>query len=210
MDRDMKELRSSLRETDKKPKDWPDETLADQEKLPAEAPTAEEEAPEQDAADEPTQAVPRLTEREVAAAFDLFDADGKGALRGVDLECALQGLGVETEALGVEDAEVDLAEFTQLVHANTHPANSKEEIMYVFGTFDKSHTGELTIPDILETVSTFDPRATAEEVAEVVKYITGDNHGVITAEDLTRTTLAVSELTTRVQRRYGIVDGAAA
>eukprot|EP01060_Flectonema_neradi_P036858 TRINITY_DN723_c0_g1_i1.p1 TRINITY_DN723_c0_g1~~TRINITY_DN723_c0_g1_i1.p1 ORF type:complete len:155 (+),score=38.36 TRINITY_DN723_c0_g1_i1:74-538(+) len=112
-----------------------------------------------------------LTDKQLKQTFDLFDADGSGAIDGKELGMVLEGLGFgklpteEVEQI-VRQVDRDLTgviefdEFKRLCKGKMAHQGSAEEVHQAFIAFDFGGKGKITSEDFC---------AVAEELGEDVK-----------------------------------------
>lgn len=102
-----------------------------------------------------------VTDAQIRAVFDLFDADGSGWVDAEEMGLALQALGfgeLSREAVDtmVSDyvidgnTHVELSDFVKIVKGRMAPRHSPEEALKAFRVFDKQDTGKVTVDDLLQ------------------------------------------------------------
>jgi Ca2+-binding EF-hand superfamily protein len=164
----------------------------------------------------------RAAEENLRAAFNVFDSEGSGTVKRMELDLLMRsaGLTLTTEQINEAltgtlkvDAAVEtitLPQFIELVRVTSKPRDSKEESKRVFQMFaDKSTTGatstaaaadataasSISVDVLRQALLDVDARISDEELQEVVKYcgLSGKT-GEITEADWLEVTAFVNEL----------------
>eukprot|EP01064_Diplonema_japonicum_P028739 TRINITY_DN4489_c0_g2_i1.p1 TRINITY_DN4489_c0_g2~~TRINITY_DN4489_c0_g2_i1.p1 ORF type:complete len:170 (+),score=51.15 TRINITY_DN4489_c0_g2_i1:49-510(+) len=150
-----------------------------------------------------------LTEKQLKDTFDLFDADGSGAIDSEELGLVLEGLGFgklpieEVEAIVKEvDADasgaIEFEEFKRLCKSRALTSNSKEEMFLAFQSFDHGEKGIITVSDFCQVAESLGEDVRPELYKEIIMEAAGPDVEGISHEDWTSIHIEVLESKRRV------------
>ena len=102
-----------------------------------------------------------LTESQIRATFDLFDADGSGWVEAEEMTLALQALGfgelsraavdsIVGDVLLEGNTHVDFADFKKIVTSRMAPRHSPEEVLKAFRLFDHADAGCIGVDEFIK------------------------------------------------------------
>eukprot|EP01059_Diplonema_ambulator_P030605 TRINITY_DN531_c0_g1_i1.p1 TRINITY_DN531_c0_g1~~TRINITY_DN531_c0_g1_i1.p1 ORF type:complete len:167 (+),score=64.32 TRINITY_DN531_c0_g1_i1:38-502(+) len=135
-----------------------------------------------------------LTKEQIKEAFNLFDADGSGAIDANEMGLVLKGLGftecserdiqamikaIDTDGSG----SVQYNEFETLVLGRMDKADSQEEIWKAYHLFDPHKTGRISFEDLKRVALLEDPSIGDDEVHRVMNAVADIPERGITFEE---------------------------
>lgn len=135
-----------------------------------------------------------LTSEQIREAFQLFDADGSGAIDGEEMALAMKGLGFgdlakdEVEHLMRSmrlDANglVSYGEFEKLVKSRMAPRDSPEEILKAFQLFDLDKKGKVSLENLREVAKLLGEDPGEDVLREMIAEADEDGDGVVSLEE---------------------------
>eukprot|EP01059_Diplonema_ambulator_P030841 TRINITY_DN5450_c0_g1_i1.p2 TRINITY_DN5450_c0_g1~~TRINITY_DN5450_c0_g1_i1.p2 ORF type:complete len:154 (+),score=65.15 TRINITY_DN5450_c0_g1_i1:61-522(+) len=125
-----------------------------------------------------------LTDKQLKDTFDLFDADGSGAIDSEELGLVLEGLGfgklpeedldeiiksVDADATGA----IEFDEFRRLCKSRAFTSNSKEEVFMAFNQFDKGEKGFISVDDFCQIAEALSEDVVPEVYKEIIREAAG-------------------------------------
>lgn len=145
---------------------------------------------------EPKLQLTEAQKQEIRDAFDLFDADGSGAIDVKELKVAMRALGFEPKrdelkkliaeydrgAKGV----IDFGDFLAMVTQKMAEKDAKEEILKAFQLFDDDSTGMISFKNLKRMAKELGEDLTDEELQEMIDEADRDGDGEINEVDFLR------------------------
>lgn len=135
-----------------------------------------------------------LTDEQIQEAFNLFDADGSGAIDAEEMALAMKGLGfgdiprdeverimrtMKTDANGL----VEYDEFERMIKSRMAPKDSPEEILKAFQLFDLDKKGRITLANLKEVARLLGENPGDDVLQEMIAEADEDGDGEVTFDD---------------------------
>eukprot|EP01062_Namystynia_karyoxenos_P007862 TRINITY_DN12782_c0_g1_i1.p1 TRINITY_DN12782_c0_g1~~TRINITY_DN12782_c0_g1_i1.p1 ORF type:complete len:150 (+),score=63.02 TRINITY_DN12782_c0_g1_i1:79-528(+) len=130
-----------------------------------------------------------LSDEQIKEAFDLFDADGSGAIDAEEMAMAMKGLGfgdlprseivkmvreIDSDGNGL----VEYPEFERMMKSKMAQKDSPEEILKAFHLFDKGK-GHITFQDLKEVAKSLGENPGDDVLKEMMDCADTDKDGVV-------------------------------
>lgn len=134
--------------------------------------------------------------QEIREAFDLFDADGSGAIDAKELKVAMRALGFEPkkeeirQMIAQADTDgsgmIDFTEFEKLMTLKLGERDANEEMAKAFRLFDDDETGYVTFKNLKRVAMELGEDISDEELQEMIDEADRDGDGRVTQDDFVR------------------------
>jgi Ca2+-binding EF-hand superfamily protein len=131
-----------------------------------------------------------LTDEQIKEAFNLFDADGSGAIDAEEMALAMKGLGfgdhskedidkmvsnMDTDQNGL----IEYPEFEKIMKSKMTEKDSPEEIMKAFQLFDMDKTGTISLTNLKAVAKMLGESPGDEVLQEMITEADEDGDGEI-------------------------------
>lgn len=130
---------------------------------------------------------------EIKEAFDLFDADGSGAISVSELTGAMSSLGFDVKHAVVYNmvtdldadgsGEIEFGEFLDVMTAKLDEKNSREEIGRVFNLFDKDRSGDLDVEEFQKICTEVGQEVSEADIRELFQRCDINGDGKVDMDD---------------------------
>ncbi|KAG5479128.1 hypothetical protein LSCM1_02980 [Leishmania martiniquensis] len=135
-----------------------------------------------------------LTDEQIREAFNLFDADGSGAIDAEEMALAMKGLGfgdlprdevehiirsMHTNSNGL----VEYSEFESMIKARMAPKDSPEEILKAFQLFDLDKKGKISFSNLKEVAKLLGENPGDDVLREMIAEADEDGDGEVSFEE---------------------------
>lgn len=135
-----------------------------------------------------------LTDEQIREAFNLFDADGSGAIDAEEMALAMKGLGfgdlprdeveriirsMRTDANGL----VEYGEFEAMVKSRMAPKDSPEEILKAFQLFDLDKKGKISFANLKEVAKLLGENPGDDVLKEMIAEADEDGDGEVSFDE---------------------------
>ncbi|EPY29231.1 centrin [Strigomonas culicis] len=135
-----------------------------------------------------------LTDEQIREAFNLFDADGSGAIDAEEMALAMKGLGfgdlprdeverivksMRTNASGL----VEYAEFERMIKSRMAQKDSPEEILKAFQLFDLDKRGKISFANLKEVAKLLGENPGDDVLQEMIAEADEDGDGEVSFEE---------------------------
>ncbi|KAJ9446150.1 Caltractin [Diplonema papillatum] len=135
-----------------------------------------------------------LTDEQIKEAFNLFDADGSGAIDAEEMALAMKGLGfgdqpreeiekmirsIDTDANGL----IEYPEFEKMMKAKMAQKDSPEEIFKAFQLFDMDKTGKISFANLKEVAKLLGENPGDDVLQEMIAEADEDRDGEISFDE---------------------------
>ncbi|CAI8038001.1 Centrin-1 [Geodia barretti] len=134
--------------------------------------------------------------QEIREAFDLFDADGSGAIDAKELKVAMRALGFEPKKEEIRrmiadidkdgSGTIDFNEFLHMMTAKMGEKDSKEEILKAFRLFDDDETGKISFNNLKRVAKELGENLTDEELQEMIDEADKDGDSEVSEAEFLR------------------------
>ncbi len=145
----------------------------------------------------------RLTEEQIQEfkeAFSLYDKDGDGTIRTIDLGTVMRSLGVNPTEVELQDMinevdpdgndTIDFPEFLTMMVRKMYGAKDEEQIIEAFMVFDRDCNGWISVAELRHVMTNLGGQLTDEEVDEMIAEADVDSDGMITCEEFVKMMMA--------------------
>ena len=123
-----------------------------------------------------------LTKEQIKEAFNLFDADGSGAIDASEMGLVLKGLGFtecsERDVQNIVKAidsdgsgTVEYQEFENMVIMRMDKADSPDEIWKAYSLFDPDKSGRISFEDLKRVAVMEDPSVGDDEIHRILNAV---------------------------------------
>eukprot|EP00994_Dinema_validum_P003790 NODE_1840_length_828_cov_377.727856_g1451_i0.p2 GENE.NODE_1840_length_828_cov_377.727856_g1451_i0~~NODE_1840_length_828_cov_377.727856_g1451_i0.p2 ORF type:complete len:150 (+),score=42.48 NODE_1840_length_828_cov_377.727856_g1451_i0:84-533(+) len=131
-----------------------------------------------------------LTDEQIKEAFNLFDADGSGAIDAEEMALAMKGLGfgdqpreeidkmiksIDTDENGL----IEYPEFEKMMKAKMSTKDSPEEILKAFQLFDMDKTGKISFANLKHVAKMLGENPGDDVLQEMIAEADEDRDGEI-------------------------------
>eukprot|EP00754_Rhynchopus_humris_P048326 Rhum_TRINITY_DN7692_c0_g1::Rhum_TRINITY_DN7692_c0_g1_i1::g.24219::m.24219/K16465/CETN1; centrin-1 len=134
-----------------------------------------------------------LTEHQLRDTFDLFDADGSGAVDVSEMGLVMEALGFgKLPASDLEDlvrqldrdgsGVVQYEDLRRVARAKAAPRNSPQEVDAAFASFDKGGKGRITVDDFCDVAERLAVEVRPELYREIIREAAGEEGEGVTLE----------------------------
>eukprot|EP00756_Hemistasia_phaeocysticola_P001286 Hpha_TRINITY_DN10907_c0_g1::TRINITY_DN10907_c0_g1_i1::g.26852::m.26852/K16465/CETN1; centrin-1 len=134
-----------------------------------------------------------LTDEQIKEAFNLFDADGSGAIDCEEMALAMKGLGfgeqprseidkMVKEIDGDGNGLVEYEEFHKMMKQKMIQKDSPEEIRKAFNLFDKGK-GHIDFQDLRDVAKSLGENPSDDVLREMMDVADQDKDGVVSFEE---------------------------
>ncbi|CAD2218461.1 centrin [Angomonas deanei] len=135
-----------------------------------------------------------LTDEQIREAFNLFDADGSGAIDAEEMALAMKGLGfgdlprdeverivksMNTNANGL----VEYGEFEKMIKSRMAKKDSPEEILKAFQLFDLDKKGKISFANLKEVAKLLGENPGDDVLQEMIAEADEDGDGEVSFEE---------------------------
>ena len=135
-----------------------------------------------------------LTDEQIREAFNLFDADGSGAIDAEEMALAMKGLGfgdlprdeveriirsMNTDANGL----VEYGEFESMIKSRMAQKDSPEEILKAFQLFDLDKKGKISFANLKEVAKLLGENPGDDVLKEMIAEADEDGDGEVSFEE---------------------------
>ena len=135
-----------------------------------------------------------LTDEQIKEAFNLFDADGSGAIDAEEMALAMKGLGfgdqpreeiekmiksIDTDANGL----IEYKEFEKMMKSKMAQKDSPEEILKAFQLFDLDKVGKITFNNLKEVAKLLGENPGDDVLQEMIAEADEDRDGAVSFEE---------------------------
>lgn len=135
-----------------------------------------------------------LTDEQIREAFNLFDADGSGAIDAEEMALAMKGLGfgdlprdeveriiraMHTNANGL----VEYSEFEKMIKSRMAQKDSPEEILKAFQLFDLDKKGKISFANLKEVAKLLGENPGDDVLQEMIAEADEDGDGEVSFEE---------------------------
>ncbi|KPI84043.1 centrin putative Ca2 -binding EF-hand protein [Leptomonas seymouri] len=135
-----------------------------------------------------------LTDEQIREAFNLFDADGSGAIDAEEMALAMKGLGfgdlprdeveriirsMNTDANGL----VEYSEFESMIKSRMAQKDSPEEILKAFQLFDLDKKGKISFTNLKEVAKLLGENPGDDVLKEMIAEADEDGDGEVSFEE---------------------------
>lgn len=135
-----------------------------------------------------------LTDEQIREAFNLFDADGSGAIDAEEMALAMKGLGfgdlprdeverivrsMNTDANGL----VEYGEFETMIKSRMAQKDSPEEILKAFQLFDLDKKGKVSFANLKEVAKLLGENPGDDVLKEMIAEADEDGDGEVSFEE---------------------------
>lgn len=135
-----------------------------------------------------------LTDEQIREAFNLFDADGSGAIDAEEMALAMKGLGfgdlprneVDRMVRGMRTNSsglVEYAEFEKLIKSRMAQKDSPEEILKAFQLFDLDKKGKISFANLKEVAKLLGENPGDDVLQEMIAEADEDGDGEVSFEE---------------------------
>ena len=129
---------------------------------------------------------------DIREAFDLFDADGSGAISVDELYSAMESLGVESKGTIQQvftrfdknrSGDIDFEEFVDMMTASNVSVEDRGACKDVFDLFDHDRTGHVTLENLKRVAETIGANMSDLELMNIMKRVNTEGTGEITFDE---------------------------
>ena len=130
---------------------------------------------------------------EIKEAFDIFDAEGSGAIPISELLNAMKSLGFDTKNPAIYrmvndmdtdgSGQIDFDEFLDMMTARISDKNTKADLDRVFKLFDEQRQGFISIENLAKIAKDLGEDISTEELKEIVQRADLNGNGKLDFDD---------------------------
>ena len=135
-----------------------------------------------------------LTDEQIKEAFNLFDADGSGAIDAEEMSLAMKGLGfgdvpkdeVEKMIKSIDTDDnglIEYKEFEKMMKAKMAQKDSPEEILKAFHLFDLDKQGKISFANLKEVARMLGENPGDDVICEMIAEADEDRDGFVSFEE---------------------------
>eukprot|EP01059_Diplonema_ambulator_P000999 TRINITY_DN10771_c0_g1_i1.p1 TRINITY_DN10771_c0_g1~~TRINITY_DN10771_c0_g1_i1.p1 ORF type:complete len:148 (+),score=67.48 TRINITY_DN10771_c0_g1_i1:50-493(+) len=134
-----------------------------------------------------------LTTEQIKEAFNLFDADGSGAIDLEELGLAMKGLGFDVPTKELDEmvraidkdsnSLIEFDEFSKMVNEKMMTRDSPEEILKAFKLFDLDNTGFVSVQNMIDITNMLGESTAEDVLKEFITEADLDNDGRLSLQE---------------------------
>eukprot|EP01061_Rhynchopus_euleeides_P014070 TRINITY_DN243_c0_g1_i1.p1 TRINITY_DN243_c0_g1~~TRINITY_DN243_c0_g1_i1.p1 ORF type:complete len:148 (+),score=99.11 TRINITY_DN243_c0_g1_i1:63-506(+) len=134
-----------------------------------------------------------LTTEQIKESFNLFDADGSGAIDVAELTLAMKSLGFSIQKDEIEEMVrsidkdsnelIELDEFEKMVRSKMLTRDSDAEVLQAFHLFDLDKTDFVTVKNMIEVTKMIGETTGDDVLKEFIKEADTDKDGKLSLDE---------------------------